>query len=139
MVLEDHRREGKKFIPPMKHMMNFTEVHYVERILPEIAWIAFLIEDLGAQQGIHVASTLIRSPWPHPFTKNCGLVLECFQGAGPNRLHRSVSSDVVPLVIRSKQIRGHREEAGFHQSRSIADSLISHIRNSPMAAATPPG
>lgn len=59
MILQDHKKDGKKFIPPMKHMMNFTEVHYVERILPEIAWIAFLIDNLGARQGIHIASRLV--------------------------------------------------------------------------------
>lgn len=54
-ILDDHKRVGKKFIPPLQHMINPTEINYIERILPEIAWIQFFIQNLGTKKGIKTA------------------------------------------------------------------------------------
>jgi len=59
MILDDHKKQGKKFIPPLKNGMNFAEVQYVERILPEIIWIAFVIDHLGSREGVRIASGVI--------------------------------------------------------------------------------
>jgi hypothetical protein len=57
-ILSDHKRIGKKFIPPAKHLIGFTELPYIERILPEIVWIGFFLKILGDGDGIKTAIQL---------------------------------------------------------------------------------
>jgi len=59
MVLKDHKRSGKKFIPPMIYKMNIGEVRYVEWILPQIIWIGFIAKFMGAREGFLAASEMI--------------------------------------------------------------------------------
>jgi hypothetical protein len=59
-VLSDHTRVGKKFFPPAARF-GWTEVHYVERILPEIAWMGFFIERLGMERGLEVLENFLRT------------------------------------------------------------------------------
>ena len=42
-------------------MGNITEIDYINRILPEIAWIQFLIEGLGVRRGIDAAIALLKT------------------------------------------------------------------------------
>jgi len=57
-LFADHRRVGKKFIPPMA---GVTEIHYIERILPEIIWIGYFVKHLGSKKGVETAGILIES------------------------------------------------------------------------------
>lgn len=58
-VLSDHKRIGKKFIPPMAQL-GMKEVDYIERIIPELVWIRYFISTLGEHDGIHTALRLIK-------------------------------------------------------------------------------
>jgi hypothetical protein len=76
-LLADHRRVGKKFIPPMA---GVTEIHYTERILPEIIWIGYLVKHLGLKKGVETAGMLIESchslkEWPRQPDSLCFLVI----------------------------------------------------------------
>jgi hypothetical protein len=53
MVLEDHKRRGRKFFPPMFDMLQETRWH-VER-LPELFWLAFLSNRVGDRQALELA------------------------------------------------------------------------------------
>lgn len=73
MVLKDHIRRGKVFIPKPKQMLTpLQEVHYPEHILPEIIWMGYLIHAYGERRGIKLVSDFIQmaydiqdwSPWP---------------------------------------------------------------------------
>ena len=73
MVLEDHIRRGKVYIPKSKQMLiPLQEVHYPEHILPEIIWMGYLLHAHGEARGIEIVSGLIQlaygledwSPWP---------------------------------------------------------------------------
>ncbi len=55
-VLADHRREGKRFYPKP---YGYSEIHYVEQILPEIIWIGYFIEKLGLKKGVEISISLI--------------------------------------------------------------------------------
>jgi hypothetical protein len=44
-ILSDHKRDGKKFISPAKHLIGFNEIQYTERLLTEIAWIGFFLHE----------------------------------------------------------------------------------------------
>jgi hypothetical protein len=57
-ILSDHKQIGKKFFPSAA-LLGLTEVHYIERILPEIAWMAYLIRRFGVEKGIHLAVSFI--------------------------------------------------------------------------------
>ena len=58
-VLSGHKQVGKKFFPPAARF-GWTEVHYVERILPEIAWLGYFIERFGTEQGLNFVETFLR-------------------------------------------------------------------------------
>jgi hypothetical protein len=58
-VLSDHTRVGKKFFPPAARF-GWTEVHYIERILPEIAWMGFFLERFGTSGGVEILENFLR-------------------------------------------------------------------------------
>jgi hypothetical protein len=61
-VLGDHHQEGKKFHPPLTHLLGtITEIDYINRILPEIARIQFLNEGLGVRRGISASIALLKT------------------------------------------------------------------------------
>ena len=54
-MLEDHRREGKRFIPPLMDLSGrdtMLFISYNDSILPELIWIEFLNEKFGLM-GVH--------------------------------------------------------------------------------------
>lgn len=59
-VLSDHKQVGKKFIPPAAQY-GWTELHYVEWILPEIIWIGYFTKLFGAKKGIELVTTFIET------------------------------------------------------------------------------
>jgi hypothetical protein len=56
-VLRDHKRVGKRFIPPMAQL-NMTEVSWVDSILPELVWLGLLNSMYGRVKGAELAITL---------------------------------------------------------------------------------
>jgi hypothetical protein len=57
-ILLDHSRVGKKFYPPGARSF-WTEIHYAERIIPEIAWVGYFIKYHGVAQAVsHVVALL---------------------------------------------------------------------------------
>jgi hypothetical protein len=50
-ILSDHRKVGKKFIPPMLDIGVFKDANWKEFILPELLWIALLNEKHGLRDG----------------------------------------------------------------------------------------
>jgi Family of unknown function (DUF5677) len=55
-VLADHRQDGKRFYPVP---YGYSEIHYVEQILPEIIWIGYFVERLGVKKGVQTTVYLI--------------------------------------------------------------------------------
>ncbi|HEY5743341.1 MAG TPA: DUF5677 domain-containing protein [Chryseolinea sp.] len=58
-MFEDHKRDGKKLVPPMSG--EFQRIDFVERIFPEIIWIGFVLEFHGDTHGVELASSLIET------------------------------------------------------------------------------
>jgi hypothetical protein len=55
-ILSDHKKVGSKFIPPMMGGFNgwettFFPVDIQKDIVPEIIWIAYIIDELGFEEG----------------------------------------------------------------------------------------
>lgn len=45
--LEGHKREGKRFIPPMKQLPGMREQSYVKDMLPELIWLGLIHDRKG--------------------------------------------------------------------------------------------
>ncbi len=60
-VLGDHKKEGKKLIPPLMGLGNLRETSYTQIIIPEIIWIAILNKKYGIQRGAELGLELVRS------------------------------------------------------------------------------
>ncbi len=61
-VLSDHKRVGKRFIPPMLQIPGgFEEMRWIERPLPELLWLAFLHDLYGYEAGSQIAIGLARA------------------------------------------------------------------------------
>lgn len=58
-VLGDHKRIGKRFLPPLAKL-NFESVSYIELGIPELLWLALLNHHLGQQQAAEAAARIAR-------------------------------------------------------------------------------
>ncbi|MBL9192877.1 MAG: hypothetical protein JNJ82_11035 [Opitutaceae bacterium] len=67
-VLSDHKRVGKTLVP-LPATYGWNHVNYVDRIFPELAWIAFLLECRGVRRGIELATNLVLAAFEES-TKN---------------------------------------------------------------------
>jgi hypothetical protein len=61
-VLEDHKKIGKRFVPPFVHQLGAPkEISWVRTILPELAWIAFVHRIHGDATAVKLITALARS------------------------------------------------------------------------------
>lgn len=60
-VLADHKRMGKRFVPPMLQLGIQTEPIWANRLLPEILWIGLLIEQQGLRASIDLTMAVVRA------------------------------------------------------------------------------
>lgn len=61
-VLADHHQEGKTFVPPFIHKLGkIKEVQYIDRIIPEIVWIQYLIHRWDDRRGIQLALGFLKA------------------------------------------------------------------------------
>ncbi len=59
-VLSDHRRVGKRLIPPLATMTSpLREVSWIDLILPELVWLALLNDRYGWGKGAELAASLV--------------------------------------------------------------------------------
>jgi len=58
-VLEDHKKVGSKFIPPMAQL-GMTEVSYVNQIFPEMVWMGLINQREGVRTGIKVVEFMAK-------------------------------------------------------------------------------
>jgi hypothetical protein len=59
-VLSDHRREGKRFIPPLLDLPVRVDNYWRDVGIPELIWIALLIQRHGLRDGADLAATLAK-------------------------------------------------------------------------------
>lgn len=58
-VLRDHKRVGKRFFPPFLHLIGpLSEVSWVNELIPQLVWIALLIDSHGHRRGVELALDL---------------------------------------------------------------------------------
>jgi len=61
-ILSDHQQVGKKFFPPAARL-GWTEINYIDRIIPEIAWIGYFLRTLGPRPGILTVTQLVEAAY----------------------------------------------------------------------------
>ncbi len=60
-MLRGYRRVGKRFIPPFLHHMSLTESSWMDDRVPELIWIALLIQVFGLKRGTEIALRIAKS------------------------------------------------------------------------------
>lgn len=60
-ILQGYRQEGKRFIPPFLQYGNLTETSWIDDRVPELIWIALLIQVFGEQEGARVATSIAKA------------------------------------------------------------------------------
>ena len=60
-VLQDHKRQGKTFIPPFTHTLGpLHEVSWVKTMLPELLWIALIQDYYHYREGVELITSFSR-------------------------------------------------------------------------------
>lgn len=61
-VLQDHRRQGKNFVPPFTHILGplLREISWAKTMLPELLWIALIQDYYGHREGVELITSLAR-------------------------------------------------------------------------------
>ncbi|NGP52513.1 hypothetical protein [Thioalkalivibrio sp. XN8] len=64
--LEGYKREGKRFIPPMKQLPMMREQSYVNDMLPELIWLGLIHDRSGYRFGSRLLETIVEvsTAWP---------------------------------------------------------------------------
>ena len=57
-VLSDHRRVGKRYVPPFLSLGPIEEISWAELIVPELIWLPLLIDAHGMERSAHLVSIL---------------------------------------------------------------------------------
>jgi len=57
-ILTDHKKQGKKLIPPLLTIGNHNFISWVDKVLPELVWMACIIDYCGLKRGIEVCVSL---------------------------------------------------------------------------------
>jgi hypothetical protein len=60
-ILSDHRKVGKRYIPPILQLGPFSDVKWVDCVLPELLWLGLLNEAYGVVKGAELALCLARA------------------------------------------------------------------------------
>lgn len=60
-VLADHKRVGKRFVPPFLQLANIQEVQWIDHILPEIIWMGLLNSYFDLKEGAKLSLSLSKA------------------------------------------------------------------------------
>ena len=61
-IFRDHKKIGKTLVPPMRQYLGEqSTVSWVDQILPELIWLAIIIESLGVERGVEVGANIAKS------------------------------------------------------------------------------
>lgn len=61
MVLDDHKRIGKRFVPPFLQLGPLEEASWIDRLLPELIWIGILNDRWGMAKGAEICAELAKA------------------------------------------------------------------------------
>ncbi|MBR9917496.1 hypothetical protein GYB29_07410 [bacterium] len=53
-ILSDHKKQGKKLVPPLLTIGNHNFISWVDKVLPELLWMACIIDYCDLKKGIEI-------------------------------------------------------------------------------------
>lgn len=59
-ILEEHKKVGQRFIPPMKQFEKMRETSYVNEMLPELIWIGLINDKIGYVPGARLLEEIVK-------------------------------------------------------------------------------
>lgn len=62
-VLGDHKRVGKRFVPPILQTVAMKDAPWLARTLPELIWLGVLVDRYGGQEGIELGREVAHAAW----------------------------------------------------------------------------
>lgn len=73
--LEGYKRQGKRFIPPMKQLPGLREQSYVNDLLPELIWLGLIHDRRGYPFGARTLEAVVEvtKKWPGEKPRNYAL------------------------------------------------------------------
>src|SRR5262245_66206675 len=60
-ILHDHKRLGKRFIPPLKQIPRMRETSFVNDMLPELVWLGLINDKIGFAAGARFFEKIIEA------------------------------------------------------------------------------
>ena len=60
-VFSDHKRVGKRFIPPLLQLTTFQDLSWVDCTLPELLWLGLLNDQYGLKKGANLGLSLAKT------------------------------------------------------------------------------
>jgi hypothetical protein len=111
-VLSDHKKVGKKFVPPMQQLGPWKDANWLGTVLPELLWIGLLNQCYGFRDGAELSLALARAA-----TQATGIEPKEFKkkfGKGPKKMfgaasaYRSLSPAQRRDVIDRLEVLHHR-------------------------------
>lgn len=62
-VLRDHKRVGKRFVPPILQTVAMKDAPWLARTLPELIWLGVLVDTYGGEEGIALGRDVAHAAW----------------------------------------------------------------------------
>lgn len=124
--LEGYKRQGKRFIPPMKQLPQVREHSYVNDMLPQLVWLGLIHDRAGYRLGAKVLEVIIKATKELPtsaITFNYALQIA----------YAELSDDVKAAII-----RGLEQENLLEIIRDSIAPLILLYDGCPFAFVGPP-
>jgi len=122
--LEGHKRHGKKFTPPMAQLPGFSEVRWIDDLLPEFLWIGLSLHLHGTRRTFRLLEGLVEA-WS-------SLDLE-----SPGWLSRASTMSGLGLDARSSLAAKLEESGHLRDLRGAVGPLVLHYPECPLAALFP--
>ena len=119
-VLRGYQRVGKRFTPPFLQHLSLTESSWIDDRVPELIWMALLIQVFGLKRGTEIALTIAKSA-----SKCAQPAQKAFAAASDYTMFKSEKGG---LLCRALTAMGVLDEA----QRGLA-ALIDHYPDFPLA------
>jgi|GEM_PF-5414525 len=58
-ILKDHKRIGKRFVPPLMQL-GIQEVSYINKLLPEIIWMGLVFDRIDYRAGVNLCEKVTK-------------------------------------------------------------------------------
>lgn len=121
-VLSDHRRVGKRFIPPFIHMLGgLQEVKWIDVPVPELLWLGLLNYRHGLMRGAELAVEVARAAV-------AALRPDKKVWFGPVSAYAKLSREQQQAVVTALKAGGHLDDL-----KSALDGLVTLYPECPLA------